>query len=61
LILWGGRDQLIPLRYGEQFDRDIAGSRLVLFPELGHVPQEEDPAATVAAVSEFLSTLGTSP
>ena len=54
LILWGGRDGLIPLRYGEQFNRDIAGSRLVVFPELGHVPQEEDPAATVAAVSQFL-------
>jgi len=54
LILWGGRDGLIPLRYGEQFERDIAGSRLVVFPELGHVPQEEDAAATVAAVSQFL-------
>jgi pimeloyl-ACP methyl ester carboxylesterase len=54
LILWGGKDRLIPLRYGEQFRRDIAGSRLVVFPELGHVPQEEDPAATVAAVLRFL-------
>jgi pimeloyl-ACP methyl ester carboxylesterase len=60
LILWGGRDGLIPRRYGEQFERDIAGSRLVVFPELGHVPQEEDPAATVAAVSQFLRELGTS-
>jgi pimeloyl-ACP methyl ester carboxylesterase len=60
LILWGGRDGLIPLHYGEQFERDIAGSRLVVFPELGHVPQEEDPAATVAAVSQFLRELGTS-
>jgi pimeloyl-ACP methyl ester carboxylesterase len=60
LILWGGRDRLIPLRYGEQFERDIAGSRLVVFPELGHVPQEEDPAATVAAVSQFLREPGAS-
>jgi pimeloyl-ACP methyl ester carboxylesterase len=57
LILWGGRDGLIPLRYGEQFNRDIAGSRLVVFPELGHVPQEEDPTATVAAVRDFLAGL----
>jgi len=61
LILWGGRDGLIPLRYGEQFNRDIAGSRLVVFPELGHVPQEEDPAATVAAASQFLRELAASP
>ena len=26
---------------GERFHRDIAGSKLVVFPELGHVPQEE--------------------
>jgi len=30
-------------------------SRLVMFPGLGHVPQEEDPAITVAAAIEFLN------
>jgi pimeloyl-ACP methyl ester carboxylesterase len=54
LILWGGRDGLIPPRHGEQFHRDIAGSRLVVFPDLGHVPHEEDPVATVVVVREFL-------
>jgi len=56
LILWGGRDRLIPPQHGEQFHRDIAGSRLVVFPELGHVPHEEDPGATVAVVRDFLAT-----
>ena len=54
LILWGGRDRLIPPDYAERFHRDIAGSELVVFPALGHVPQEEDPAATVAAFVTFL-------
>jgi pimeloyl-ACP methyl ester carboxylesterase len=58
LILWGGRDRLIPPQYGDQFHRDIAGSRLVTFPGLGHVPHEEDPQATVAAVREFLRQPG---
>jgi len=57
LILWGGRDRLIPTAYGEQFRRDIQGSRLVVFPELGHVPHEEDAAATVAAVRSFLDEI----
>jgi pimeloyl-ACP methyl ester carboxylesterase len=61
LVLWGGRDRLIPLHYGERFHRDIAGSELVVFPELGHVPQEEDPRATVAAVRRFLSRLAPGP
>lgn len=54
LILWGGRDRLIPPENGRHFHKDIAGSRLVVFPELGHVPHEEDAAATVAAVRGFL-------
>jgi len=58
LILWGGRDRLIPPAYGEQFRRDIAGSRLVVFPALGHVPHEEDAAATSAVVRTFLDELG---
>jgi pimeloyl-ACP methyl ester carboxylesterase len=56
LILWGGKDRLIPPRYAEQFHHDIAGSQLLVFPELGHVPQEEDPTATVAAVRAFLQS-----
>lgn len=54
LILWGGQDRLIPLEFGEQFARDIHGSRLVVFDALGHVPHEEDPARTVAAVLPFI-------
>jgi pimeloyl-ACP methyl ester carboxylesterase len=56
LIIWGGRDRLIPPENAEHFHRDIAGSRLVVFDDLGHVPQEEDPARTVAAVENFLET-----
>jgi pimeloyl-ACP methyl ester carboxylesterase len=55
LVLWGGRDRLIPPADAERFHRDIAGSRLTVFDELGHVPQEEDPAATVAVAKQFLS------
>jgi pimeloyl-ACP methyl ester carboxylesterase len=58
LILWGGKDRLIPPAVARDFERAIAGSRLVMFPDLGHVPQEEDPAATVAVVKRFLATGG---
>jgi pimeloyl-ACP methyl ester carboxylesterase len=54
LILWGGRDRLIPPANGRAFEHDIAGSRLVVFPALGHVPQEEDPQQSVAPVRSFL-------
>lgn len=54
LILWGGRDRLIPPDNAARFAERLAGSRVVRFDALGHVPQEEDPAATAAAVLPFV-------
>lgn len=59
LILWGGRDRLIPLRHARAFARDIAGSRLEIFDDLGHVPHEEDPQRTAAVVKRFLAAAAT--
>jgi pimeloyl-ACP methyl ester carboxylesterase len=53
-VLWGGRDRLIPIESARRFQRDIAGSTLVVFDDLGHVPQEEDPQRTIAPVQVFL-------
>ncbi len=55
LLIWGARDRLIPPPIGERFKSDIAGSRLVVLDGLGHVPQEEDAAASVAPVRAFLA------
>lgn len=57
LILWGGRDRLIPPDNAAFFAKQIAGSRLVMFEALGHAPQEENPAATLKPVQEFLASL----
>lgn len=54
LILWGAKDRLIPLENGRRFAADITGSELVVFDDLGHVPQEEDAKRTVNAVLRFL-------
>ena len=54
LIMWGGRDTLVPVAAAHRFHRDIAGSTLAIFDDLGHAPEEEDPARTVAAVKAFL-------
>lgn len=55
LILWGAKDRLIPPEHAERFHQDIAGSTVVTFDALGHVPHEEDPAATVAAFIRFIT------
>jgi pimeloyl-ACP methyl ester carboxylesterase len=54
LILWGAQDRLIPPSHGERFERAIAGSKRVVFAQLGHAPQEEDAVQSVAAVVQFL-------
>jgi pimeloyl-ACP methyl ester carboxylesterase len=54
LILWGGRDELIPPDIARIFQRDIQGSELVIFDPLGHVPHEEDPQQSVQPVKRFL-------
>ena len=54
LILWGTEDHLVPPPNAAHFQRDIAGSRLVTFAGLGHVPHEEDPQTSVKPVLAFL-------
>ena len=54
LILWGGKDRLVPPVNARNFQRDIVGSQVVIFPALGHVPQEEDAAQSIVPVRAFL-------
>jgi pimeloyl-ACP methyl ester carboxylesterase len=54
LILWGAHDQTIPLSAAHRFAADIAGSQLIVYPELGHIPMEEEPIETAADVRRFL-------
>jgi pimeloyl-ACP methyl ester carboxylesterase len=55
LIIWGGRDRLISPADAHRFHREIAGSTLAIFDDLGHTPEEEDPVRTVAAMRQFLA------
>jgi pimeloyl-ACP methyl ester carboxylesterase len=54
LILWGGQDRLVPPVNAQRFANDIEGSQLLMFPNLGHVPHEEDAQTTVQAVLAFI-------
>ncbi len=56
LILWGGKDRLIPPEDAQRFKADIPGSVLIRFDSLGHVPHEEDAVATSAALETFLAS-----
>lgn len=55
LILWGGRDRLLPPSMATQWQQTIAGSQRVIFDDLGHVPQEEDAVRSAVPVQGFLA------
>jgi pimeloyl-ACP methyl ester carboxylesterase len=54
LILWGKQDALIPFSNAADYTRALPHSRLVAFDGVGHLPQEEAPEASLAAVRRFL-------
>lgn len=54
LILWGAQDRLFPAEHSARWLRAVRGSELVLYPDLGHVPHEEGPTATLKDVQRFL-------
>ena len=54
LIVWGREDRLLPVSDGERLRARIPGSRLVVLPDAGHLPQREQPEAFSRAVAQFL-------
>ena len=58
LIVWGRQDGLTPLSDGERFNKDIAGSKMVVVDECGHLPNVEKAGEFNAAVLKFLTAAG---
>lgn len=54
LLVWGDLDREVPLRNGEHLNRAMAGSRLIVFRNCGHLPHEEYPIGFTEVVGEFL-------
>ena len=54
LILFGKEDRLINATAAQTFHERIAGSEVVLLDGIGHLPMEEAPDETAAAIADFL-------
>src|SRR3546814_7500120 len=54
LILFGKHDRPINPSAAQTFHERIAGAEAVLLVGIGHLPVEEAPDATAAAIAEFL-------
>jgi pimeloyl-ACP methyl ester carboxylesterase len=55
LILWGRQDALVSSAYADEFGRRIAGSRVEVLDDCGHIPQLEQAGKTLAFVTDFLA------
>lgn len=54
LVLWGETDNLISVENAYQFNQDIKGSKLEVYPNVGHVPMEEVPERVAKSILDFI-------
>jgi pimeloyl-ACP methyl ester carboxylesterase len=58
LLLHGGKDRLVAQASAEALARHRPDWAFHLFPDLGHIPQVEDPAAVVSVIEHWLLAQG---
>lgn len=56
LVLHGDTDRLVPPEHGQQFANAISSATLVMYENVGHIPQEEIADRTAADVRAFVDT-----
>jgi pimeloyl-ACP methyl ester carboxylesterase len=54
LILWGDKDELIPVTDAPKFSKAIAGSTVIIYQGIGHIPSEEAAEKSAADLKAFL-------
>ncbi|MDO8362763.1 MAG: alpha/beta fold hydrolase, partial [Actinomycetota bacterium] len=56
LVVWGDRDDIIPVQHAHIAHEAIPGSRLVILDDVGHFPHLEAPEQFLATLTDFLTT-----
>ena len=54
LLIWGGRDKIVPLKYADIFKKEIKDSELKIIPKSGHSPHLDNPEKLLEAIIPFL-------
>ena len=61
LIVWGGRDNTIPIAHGRAAHQAIPSSRFEVLDRAAHFPHLEDPAGLATVLAGFLETSASAP
>ena len=54
LLIWGEKDAFIPISNSNDYLKVMPNAKRVSLPNIGHLPQEEQPSIGLAALKEFL-------
>lgn len=54
LILWGENDQVIPVSHAQLFAAKISNTIKIIYPNIGHLPMEEDAAKVASDIDMFI-------
>jgi len=54
LIVWGANDRVFPMEYAYAWQQAVPGSKAVIIPECGHIPQVEKRDMFVAELTGFI-------
>jgi pimeloyl-ACP methyl ester carboxylesterase len=57
LILWGERDELIPVTDAEKFRHSLANSKVIVYANTGHVPMEEAADRSASDVDAWMTEI----
>lgn len=41
LIVWGAKDNIIPVNHAQRFHRDVPNNKLIIYEDCGHIPMVE--------------------
>ena len=55
LLIWGGKDRMIPASHADNIRREVPNSRVEIFSDAGHFPQLDEPDLFFRVLDEFLA------
>jgi branched-chain amino acid transport system permease protein len=55
LLIWGGRDRIMPVRIGQQYTHMMPQAKMVVIPDAGHSPHLERPDAFARVLKQFIN------
>lgn len=55
LLIWGDRDRITPPRHARRLARRLHNAKLVILPDIAHLPHEECPEVVAALLRRFIA------